>query len=364
MILPRFGGEGYISGVGRSTNALVHALFKEETNFDIMLYATGFNSFWLKKDININCPKYRFMMPQKIGTQLTKIEPFYVHNCITKDLIHIPHNYDVVSRKDKMVVTIHDTCLYDLSKEAKDYHMMSLWENTARQAAGVITCSQNTKNDIIDRFNIEENKIDVVPWGISHENFCKTSHQFNLKILKRFNIERPYFLSVSCTKERKNISNLLAGFKIFAQTDKVTQIVLLWDSPSRKILEEYKELIVEKRILFLNYVSDVELNSLYNEALATLFPSRYEGFGFPILESFACGTPVMTCNNSSLGEIGDKYAIYVGEDNVEQMAEVMHDMSTCKYKTAELSDAYINYAKTFTWEKTAKAYISFYNKYL
>lgn len=363
MISPRFGGEGYISGVGRSTNGLVHALLQEKTEFHIALYATGINSLWIK-DLDIPCPKHKFLLSQKIGTQLTKIEPFYVHNFINKDLIHIPHNYDVVSNKDKMVVTIHDTCLYDLSKENNDKNMMSLWENTVQQAVGIVTCSEHSKNDIMDRFKVSENKIDVIPWGISHNLFHKTKHSENMEVIKKLNITMPYFLSVSCTKERKNIRNLLAGFSIFARINKEVQIVLLWNTPPKYILEENQSLIRQNRIIFLNYVSDTELAALYNEALGTLFPSRYEGFGFPILESFACGTPVMTCRNSSLSEIGRDFAIYTKEDDIEEMASVMFEMSKKTYKTEHLSNAYIQYAQTYTWRNTAKAYISFYEKFL
>lgn len=363
MILPRFGGENYISGVGRATSELVHALLQENTEFNIALYATGINSFWIK-DLDIPCPKHRFLLTQKIGTQLTKIEPFYVHNFIKKDLIHIPHNYDVVSSKDKLVVTIHDTCLYDLSKERNDKNMMSLWEKTAQQSVGIVTCSENTKNDIIDRFGVSEDKIKVIPWGISHNLFHKTRHSDNLEVIKKFGINMPYFLSVSCTKERKNIRNLLAGFRVFSKINKEVQIVLLWNNPPKHILEENKSLICQKRIIFLNYVSDEELTALYNEALGTLFPSRYEGFGFPILESFACGTPVMTCRNSSLSEIGRDFAIYTNEDDILEMADIMLEMAKGTYKTEYLSNAYMKYSQTFTWRNTAKAYISFYEKYL
>ena len=241
---------------------------------------------------------------------------------------------------------------------------MSLWERTAQQSVGIVTCSENTKNDIIDRFGVSENKIEVIPWGISHNLFHKTRHSKNIEVIKKLGITMPYFLSVSCTKERKNIRNLLAAFRIFSQINKEVQIVLLWDNPQKNILEENKALISQKRIIFLNYVSDAELTVLYNEALATLFPSRYEGFGFPILESFACGTPVMTCRNSSLSEIGQDFAIYTKEDDIQEMANIMLEMSKGTYKTEQLTNAYIQYAQTFTWQNTAKAYISFYKKYL
>lgn len=363
MILPRFGGEGYISGVGRSTKSLVYALMKEKKSFDIALYATGINSYWLK-NIDTACKKYRFLLPQKIGTQLTEIEPCYVHHHMKHDLIHIPHNYDVVSKKDKMVVTIHDTCLYDIAKQNKNAHMTSLWETTAKQAVGIITCSENTKIDIIDRFGVKENKIKVVPWGISHDIFHKEAQNITKERTNNLGIKSPFFLAVSCANKRKNINNLLKGFEIFAQSNKDIILVLLWSNPPIELLKRFQHFIANRRIIFLNYVTDQELNALYNEALATLFPSRYEGFGFPILESFACGTPVMTCKNSSLKEIGKDLAIYTNEDDVEQMASIMQELSTGSYKTKELSEVYSAYAKTYTWEETAKAYISFYEDFL
>lgn len=84
MILPRFFGENYISGVGRATNELVYALLQEDTEFNIALYASGINSFWIK-DLDVLCPKHKFYY-HKNRNPIDKIEPFYVHNFIKKTL--------------------------------------------------------------------------------------------------------------------------------------------------------------------------------------------------------------------------------------------------------------------------------------
>ena len=97
----------------------------------------------------------------------------------------------------------------------------------------------------------------------------------------------------------------------------------MWSNPPQDILQTYAKEISDLKIVFLKYVSDEYLRSLYNGATLTMYPSRSEGFGFPILESFACGTPVMTCRNSCLQEIGRDVALYVGEDNVDEMVDVM-----------------------------------------
>ena len=94
---------------------------------------------------------------------------------------------------------------------------------------------------------------------------------------------------------------------------------------------------LKKKIIFLSYVSDETLLSLYNGASVTLFPTLSEGFGFPILESFACGTPVMTCRNTSLPEVGGDVALYVGENDIDEMVDVMRLFENMKYDTEEFN---------------------------
>ena len=138
--------------------------------------------------------------------------------------------------------------------------------------------------------------------------------------------------------------------------------MLIWRDPPSTITEKYSKEIDNRYIIFLNYVSDSELVDLYNGAICTLFPSRYEGFGFPIIESYACGTPVMTCRNSSLNEVAGDYAYYVGEDDIVQMAEIMH--YACSQNKFAFQDKINSYISRFSWEQTGRQYIELYKRYI
>jgi glycosyltransferase involved in cell wall biosynthesis len=365
IIKPKFGGEKYISGVGRSTLLLLKSLAQiHNLPFDIKLYASGLNSIGFPTD-PLPFKHFSFWLPQKIGTVMTSIEPDYIYHFVKKDLIHIPHNFDVVNRKDTFTVTIHDTCLYDIAVKEDDKYMQDLWIRSARNSAGIITCSEYSKSDIMDRFNVDSDKISVVPWGISTNIFHKLKNSYVMSRLSELKIRRPYFVSVSCSKERKNMRNLLKAYRLYHSTsNEPAALILLWDTPPIDIFKEYSKEINDNDIIFMHAVSDQDLVVLYNGALGTLFPSRYEGFGFPILESFACETPVMTCRNSSLQEVGGELALYTGEDDIDTMVDIMKNLYENKYDKDEFVSKTKPFIQRFSWDKTAENYVSFFQKYL
>ena len=115
---------------------------------------------------------------------------------------------------------------------------------------------------------------------------------------------------------------------------------------------------------FLKYISDKDLVSVYNGATATFFPTRYEGFGFPILESFACNTPVVTCRNTSLPEVGGNIALYTDEDGVDEMSYYMELFENENFDLHLFREQAKNYIKRFSWENTALQYVELYKSLL
>lgn len=363
---PKFGKDKYVSGIGRSTYQLLKSLSEiKDIPFDIKLYGSGINSFSFNAR-NLPCQYNWFCLPQKFGTELTSLESEYILRCRKFDLLHIPHNYDGVLQKNMpFVVTIHDTCEYDflLPQNESDIRRQ-YWKFAAQSSLGIVTCSICSKKDIVDRFKVPEEKVTVIPWGISTDLFClRNETEVNL-VLKKYGLFEPYFLAVSCSNIRKNIPNLLRAYKKYLQLGNTANLVLLWGAPPQSILDEYSKEILSGKIRFLDYVSDTDLVDLYNGALGTMFPSRYEGFGFPILESFACGTPVMTCRNSSLQEVGGDLAIYVGEDNMDEMTQVMEMFSSGKYDTCAFKLKSTQYVSKFQWSEVARRYVEFYSSYI
>jgi glycosyltransferase involved in cell wall biosynthesis len=362
---PRTGLNRYVSGIGRSTIHLLEALAKSgEKPFEIDLYGSGITSL-RKKAYDLPFDYGCFPLPMKLGTVWTRLEPWYLKYINKHDLLHIPHNYDYALTRDmNFVITMHDTCEYDAAEKAGNLERMDVWKLAAEGAKKIVTCSSCSKADIIDRFDVPEEKVVVIPWGISTDVFHKINNNDVAEVLRSKLIDDKYFLAVSCSNERKNIGNLLEAYRNFLSIGGDVQMVLLWGTPPQNILAKYSKEIRGGKIKFLDYVTDRELVCLYNGAIATMYPSRYEGFGFPILESFACGTPVMTCNNSSLSDVGGDVAVYVGEDNIDEMTQAMQMFSDGTYNMEEFEIKAAQHVKEFSWDLAARKYVNFYKDVL
>ncbi|MEX2027960.1 MAG: glycosyltransferase family 1 protein, partial [Candidatus Curtissbacteria bacterium] len=163
----------------------------------------------------------------------------------------------------------------------------------------------------------------------------------------------------------KNIASLIESIK----SSKVPLVMVgaaITDNqiPQTKELNKLiRRLGLEDKIIKTGFVNETELVSLYNLASVTILPSFYEGFGFPVLESMACGTPVICSNNSSLSEIAGKVAIFADPSNPEDISKKTREViNMSKTKRVLLSQKLIAHASTFTWEKTAKQTIEVYQK--
>lgn len=354
----------YISGVGRSTTMLLDSLSKQEKlPFNIKVYASGTSS------LSIDYSRWRFShfsfpLPEKCGMKDLWVEPIFRKSFVKYDLLHIPHNDDYVFKSENFVVTMHDVFEYDMALRDGDKKRKERWERMALSSRGIITCSEFSKAEIIDRFGIDADKVDVAYWGIDTNLFYKESEEVVQQGIQRLDVRNPYFLSVSCSAPRKNVRTLLKAYRLFAQGGVKHGLVLVWGNPPQDILDEYAKEIEQGKIKFLSHVSDDDLRVLYSGATALMFPSRAEGFGFPILEAFACETPVMTCRNTSLQEVGGDVALYVGENSVDDMVDVMCLFEKGQYKMELFNVKAQQIVNSFSWDKTAKKYIDFYSKYL
>lgn len=360
---PIIGPNRYVSGIGRSTYQLLKAIGNlDNIPFNIILYGAGLSSIHSNAN-DLRFPYRCFPLPMKLGNRITKLEPYFINNVYKHDLLHIPHNYDyALSRRMNFVVTIHDTCDYDTAIVNSDIDKTKVWRFAAETSRRIVTCSQSTKNDILDRFQVPEDKVVVIPWGISTDLFHPVEGYKIDQVRKKYNLKEHYFLAVSCSNRRKNIANLLEAYRNYSKKRDSASMVLLWSNPPQDVLVANKYEIEKGKIRFIDYVTDEDLVALYNGALATMYPSRYEGFGFPILESFACGTPVMTCKNSSLYEVGGDYAVYVGEDNIDEMTKTMEYFCDSDLDKSQFYDKVRDHLYKFSWENTARLYVDFYKQ--
>lgn len=359
---------GYLTGVGRTTFELIKEidLIKDELPFDIVLYLQNIRGI-TPADFGISLPYKNLFLPSR--DYINKfISPFHIRTALTKyDLWHCPHNSDYVDNVSKTIFTIHDliflTCEGEFPREAVERVQREL-PLQLKQSKAVITCSQSTKKDMIKFFDIPADKIHVIYWGINHALFkpFENKKQIKEELNTKFGIDKPYFFSVSCGYGRKNTVKLLKAYHLLLEKNPLNDLIVIW----KNYKDDVNELIQSSngRICALSNISDEDLAKLYNGATATFYPSKYEGFGLPLLESMACGTPVVTCRNSSLEEIGGDIAIYVETEDTESILSVMESIENDKYDRKDIAVRGIIHALKFTWKECAKQTIAVYNKYL
>lgn len=279
------------------------------------------------------------------------------------DLLFCPANVAPlwIPKKVKLVVTLHDvaylTYPHSVSNLFGAYYRW-LIPIVLRRADSVITISKASRNEIIKYYPFVESKIHVVYNGIG-QSFTPIDFATKTKTI----------LYVGSLHERKNFVSVLQAFqKIQNQIGDYRLVVIgklsnifNLTSQTQKSIEEAKK---NSQIEFLDSVSEEELQWHYAHAALFLFPSFYEGFGFPPLEAMASGTPVITSNISSMPEVCGDAAMYVNPSDVNDIATKMHVLLTNIDLQKELILKGLEQVKKFTWEKTAKKYKNIFEKAL
>lgn len=359
-IVPYF-ALGKNSGIGRTCMELIAELDKQQESlpFKIELFTQnlkGISGNKLNTRFKSRHLYFRNIEPwTKVVAQLRLRELMSGY-----DLQHITHNYEQVSDPSRCIVTIHDAMFFSYPEQH-----WSAEENRqivppfARQAAHIITISENSKREIMKYMGVPEEKITVIPWGVDHKMLCPHKVTTN-----RWSGENPYFTSVSCNNGRKNTISLIKAFERFAERNRDYHLILVWGSTSEEALKLSKKPHIRGRIHFAKNISNEELADVYAGATASFFPSLYEGFGLPIVESMACGVPCVTARNSSLEEVGGEAAIYTDPLDIDAIADEMTKFAEGKYDMNKLKNACIAQASQFTWERCARETINVYKKCL
>ena len=359
MVIRR--GGDYLSGIGRTTFELMRALqHLENLPLDLTLLTRTIRGK-LPPSINdfrhLNLP----LPPGKPATWLLARTPF-LDRIVPHDLLHVPHNYAEVHDLERTVVTIHDALYFTfpenfLGHEFAREHYPSL----ARACRAIMTCSESSKQDIVTYMDVPPEKVTVAHWGVNETVFYPSEKKDSFTILEDRNLaRRPFYVSVSCDRGRKNTINVMRAYRLALQRNIEHDLTLVWGKPPEEYLKEFAPEINAGRIRMVSHVDDWILRLLYNAATVSWFPSKYEGFGLPVLESMACGTPVITCRNSSLAEAGGNAALYVDPDDVPGMVDLMIEFDRGRKGYEKLVGESLKHASHFTWDRTAKKYVEFY----
>ncbi|MDR1759206.1 MAG: glycosyltransferase family 4 protein [Fibrobacter sp.] len=269
------------------------------------------------------------------------------------DVLHVPHLNIPVFYKGKLVITIHDLTHLKypqfLPSKFHYFYFRFMIGLACKKASKILTVSENTKKDIIEFFNVKPDKISVTPLAAGKEFVHKNKSEV-CYLQKKYRIPgaKKIILYVGNLLPHKNLNALLKAFDLLKNKDECCLVLV------GKIFENRLKLNIEEQsVICTGSVSQEELVDFYNLSDLFVFPSLYEGFGLPVLESLACGTPVACSNTSSLPEVGGNFAFYFDPENELDIANKIEAALNTKTNSLELCE----YSRKFSWKKTAQATI-------
>ena len=280
------------------------------------------------------------------------------------DLLHFPFDSCVAIKRGKLVTTIHDVKPLLLSDGKRPWPWKGMFKrmmipNPLEKIDHVVTISQCSKRDIMEKLGVPDNRISVIYQGVEFDRFCPNPSG---------NSERPdapsYILCVAGSDPTKNIKSLIHAYSKFPnRLLNNYQLVLAGDlQRDRMLCETIKQLGLENNVVMTGIVSDERLVRLYQEAAVFVFPSLYEGFGLPLLEAMACGCPVVSSNRSSIPEVVGDAGILIDPLDLTAMSQAIERVLTDSTLAERLRGAGLRQAKRFDWNQTARETVQLYQK--
>ncbi len=264
-----------------------------------------------------------------------------------------------------IVVTAHGagdiTALGEFPLSRRMFNAVMKYGN--RFIAAVIAVSEFGKEEIVEHYHVPASKVFVTYNGGSEGYTPLAKDEARRRMSAQYGISTPFILDVSRLEPHKNVAMLVEAYELLRHQHPVSHQLVV---AGRKGYEAERTLELAQRsaysadIRFLNYVAPEDLNALYAAADLFVFPSLNEGFGLPLVEAFASGTPVITSTVTALPEVSGDAAVLVDPTSKAALTEAMYRVLSDKSLYAQLVERGLARAKEFTWQKTARATADIY----
>jgi glycosyltransferase involved in cell wall biosynthesis len=287
------------------------------------------------------------------------------------DLCHFPNYLAPVIRpvETPFLATMYDMSVY----RYPEYHPLkttlihrAIMPTVAQRANLLITVSESARQDILHYLKVPPEKVRVVYGGVDNTFFAPPASDEEVAIRQRYKLPFPYILMVGTLEPRKNHARMVQAFSQLIRQERLPHHLVFVGAHGWKegpLAAEIHKSGVQDRIHFLGYVSDQALPALYRHAAAFCFPSLHEGFGLPVLEALACGTPTFISNDPALLEIsGPEVAMVVEPRSVESIAAVLYQLLTDAPLAETLRVRGPLHARQFSWEQCAAQTLALYEE--
>lgn len=371
--------EGRRTGVEEYTLNLLSRLFEIDRRNEYVLF---FNSWkkskadfsWLGKYSNVTLKKFNFpnkllnlsfwyLNFPKIDKMLNEVDVFFAPNIF----------FGSVSKNTKLVLTVHDLSfeMYPehFSPKRRLWHMFINPRKICRESKKIIAVSSSTKSDLVSLYGIDPEKVKVVTSGIS-EKFRPVDRNDSrlVEIKEKYGLPYKFILFLGTIEPRKNIIAVLRAYDQLQRFARQTgnenlqrhKLVIAGEKGwmGEKIFWELGKTKFRENVYLLGFIGDEEKEYIYNLSSLFVYPSFFEGFGFPPLEAMRCGVPVVSSNNSSLPEVVGDAGILIDPDKPDEIFHSFKEILTNSELRETLTRKGLEKSKEFSWEKAAKETLS------
>ncbi|MEX1019463.1 MAG: glycosyltransferase family 1 protein [Litorilinea sp.] len=284
------------------------------------------------------------------------------------DLFHATDFVLAPSRARRTVLTVHDLAFLFYPEAAMpglQRYLNVVVPRSVRRADHLIADSVNTAKDLQEQWQIAPARISVVQGAVDHSHFrpvpdpaaqTAVRHKYHLG-------DAPLILAVSRLEPRKNHVRLIQAFDLARRRAHLPHRLVIGGAKGwlfDEIFAQVQRLHLEEWVILPGFIDDADLPTLYSAAQIFAYPSLYEGFGLPIVEALACGTPVLTADNSCLPEAAGPGAHYVNALDVESIAEGLEKLALDENLRHDLAQAGQAHAQAFTWARSARQLLDVY----
>jgi glycosyltransferase involved in cell wall biosynthesis len=351
------------TGIGRYASSLVASLAEIDRANRYSLYTTrGYGE--VKRRIHLSEAGNFFLRFDFFRKGVDKILP-------AVDIYHAPSPEVIEVSQARVIVTVHDL-IYKAYPQSHTPETVDLtqrqFQSFVRRASKIICSSRNTQEDLHKYFTIDCEKTCHIHQG-TDKNIFYPMDERQMRIAREAvrvkGIENPFVLFVGTIEPRKNLKGLIEAFaqlkeKRIFQGKLVVIGMAGWKSQG--LTEYIVRLGLEKEIIFLGFVSSSDLRNFYNLAEVFVFPSFYEGFGYPIVEAFSCGAAVVTSNSSSCRELAAEAALLIDPSSIQEIVGAIRRILEDRNFKKDLQRRAIERAQSFDNLKMARETLKVYEE--
>jgi len=352
-------------GVGKALSELIHHLLPLVSDWEVNLYTirAGNIEFAPARTKRVDIRGDRFNAWEQIRLPLAALTS-------RLDLLHCPSQTAPFTAPCPIVLTVHDLIpirIVDGWSPTMVKRFARCLAQSVRKARRIIAISEFTKKELLSTFDIPENKIDVVRWGIDRKVGEIPSKEFWERLCQEYGIRLPFFVAFGGEAPRKNVPRILEALNFFVREVNRDVQLLLLGVPAlarAKFAAIAERLGVSRNMIQIGYIADSTVAALLARSEGLVYASLYEGFGLPILEAMAAGSPVITSSVTSMPEIAGNAALLIDPYNPHSIKDAMRACYLNEPIKLGMRQKGLDRIKSFPWKRSAELTFATYKRAL